>query len=275
MNKIQAFTLFIALAFWGCEEAPLNIPDLKVGARRVLIEELTGVKCTNCPDGARLLENLQTTYGKENLIVISIHAVPDFSVPFTGATASLYDFRTEDGTTMYNFISPYEGVPCASISRILPPNATSRFITPPGEWPSLINAEFKKDYSLGLFVQTEYVKQTRQLDINVNIAPEKTLDGNHRLTVVITQDSIVDLQDDNGVIANYTHRHVLRDVISQPTGDDITEGLTGGALIKKNYSIVLPEEWEAKHCSVVAYVHHTGTPDMEVLQVAESHVKEE
>jgi hypothetical protein len=142
MKKIFLFVALTAIFMWGCEEAPLNIPDLKVGARRVLIEELTGVKCTNCPDGTRLLETLQQTYGKENLVVVSIHAVPDFSVPFGGANPSLYDFRTDDGTALANFISAYEGVPCASIARFLPANATSRFITPPGEWPSLINAEF-------------------------------------------------------------------------------------------------------------------------------------
>lgn len=275
MKKSCLFLAFAAVAMWGCKERELLIPELSVGARRVLVEELTGVKCTNCPDGTRLLVDLQNTYGEDNLIVVSIHAAPDFSDPYTGPNGNLYDFRTDNGKAMADFIGPFEGAPCASVSRFLPPNATSLFVVPHTEWPGLITAEFAKDYKLGLFVQNSYDSVSRQLDILVNIAPEETLSGDHRLTVVITQDSIRDVQNDNNVIVkNYVHRHVLRDVITQPSGNEIAEPLTAGALISKTFSLKLKDTWDAKHCSVVAYVHHTGTPDKVVLQATEKHVIE-
>jgi hypothetical protein len=265
----------IATMMWSCEEKELNIPELTVGARRVLVEELTGVKCNNCPDGTRLLNDLQDTYGKENLIVVSIHAAPDFSVPYAGVEGSLYDFRTVNGKAMADNIGPFEGAPCATISRYLPANATSLFVTPASEWPGIIATEFAKDYGLGLFVSNEYDPATRELDILVNIAPEQTITDAVRLTVVITQDSIRDVQNDNNVIIkDYPHRHVLRDVISQPSGNDIAEALTAGATISKSFSLTLPDTWDANHCTVVAYVHRNGTPDKEVLQAAEAHVVE-
>jgi hypothetical protein len=265
----------IATMLWSCEEKELNIPELTVGARRVLVEELTGVKCNNCPDGTRLLNDLQDTYGKENLIVVSIHAAPDFSVPYAGVEGSLYDFRTVNGKAMADYIGPFEGAPCATISRYLPANATSLFVTPASEWPGIIATEFAKDYGLGLFVSNEYDPATRELDILVNIAPEQTITDAVRLTVVITQDSIRDVQNDNNVIIkDYAHRHVLRDVISQPSGNNIEELLTAGATISKSFSLILPDAWDANHCTVVAYVHRNGTPDKEVLQAAEAHVVE-
>lgn len=275
MKNIFLLFALSLMALSACKERALIIPELSVGARRVLVEELTGVRCTNCPDGARLLESLQESFGADNLIVVSIHEAPDFSVPYSGVNGNLYDFRTSKGKEMADFIGPFEGAPCASVSRFLPPNGTSLFVVPHAAWSGLITAEFAKDYSLGLFVKNEYDTISRQLDILVNIAPENTLSGEHRLTVVITQDSIVDVQNDNNVIIqDYVHRHVLRDVITQPSGNDIPEALTGGALISKTFSLKLPATWVAEHCSVVAYVHHSGTPDKVVLQVAEAHVVE-
>lgn len=275
MKHMLPLLALFAIAFWGCEERELTIPELSVGARRVLVEELTGVKCTNCPDGTNLLVDLQNTYGAENLVVVAVHYAPGFNDPYTGANASKYDFKTEDGTAMAKYVGTFEGAPSAAIARILPPNATSTFLLPPSEWPGYITAEFAKDYKLGLFVVNEYDPLTRKLDIKVNIAPEATLTGDHRLTVVITQDSIVDVQNVYGVVVkDYVHRHVLRDVVTAPTGNDIAEPLTGGALISKNFSLVLPADWDERHCSVVAFVHHNGTPDKEVLQVTEAHVVE-
>jgi Outer membrane protein Omp28 len=274
MKRILPIIGIAALAFLGCKEKELNIPELSVGKRKVLIEEMTGVKCTACPGGARVLNTLQNTYGKDNLIVVSIHAAPSFSDPYTGPDGSKFDFRTTNGKLMSDFIGPFIGVPCASIARFLPPTFTlSRFVVPSSSWPGLVASEFTKDYGLGLFVKNEYNPVNRQLDVRVNIAPERTITGDTRLTVVITQDSIVDLQNDNGtLIKDYVHRHVLRDVVSQPTGNDIPEPLTAGALVSKTFSYTLPLEWDAKHCSVVAYVHQPGPDEKIVLQAAEEHV---
>ena len=119
MKYILPVLALFAIAFWGCEERELTIPELTVGARRVLVEELTGVKCTNCPDGTNLLVDLQNTYGAENLVVVAVHYAPGFNDPYTGANASKYDFKTEDGTAMAKFVGTFEGAPSAAIARIL------------------------------------------------------------------------------------------------------------------------------------------------------------
>lgn len=275
MKKILPLILLAGILLWGCEEKEIVIPQLSVGQHHVLVEELTGVRCPNCPDGSYLLSDLQKTYGEENLIVVSIHEAPDFSVPYTGANANKYDFRTAEGKQMSDFIGVFEGAPSAAIDRYLPPNGTSLYIVPSTEWTGIIATEFGKDYNLGLFLTTSYDTASRKLDIQVNMAPEKRLDGELRLTVVITQDSIQDVQDVHNVIdPDYYHRHVLRDVVSQPTGNTIDEPFDAGAVITRKFTTTLSPDWDAKHCAVVAYVHHGGTPDKEVLQAVEKHVVE-
>ena len=263
----------LALSLLGCEEKKIEIPDLSVGNHRVLVEEITGVRCSNCPEGSRLLTDLQETYGKENLIVISIHEAPDFSAPYTGSYANKYDFRTSEGKELADYIGVFEGAPSAAVDRFETPNATSLFVVPHTEWPGLIVSEFARDHELGLFMTTGFDKQERDLDIQVNIAPEKTLSGDLRLTVVITQDSIDVQNDDNVIVKDYVHRHVLRDVVTRPTGDPINEALLAGTVISKKFQVKLPATWKEEHCSVVAYVHRGGDPVKDVLQAVEKHVE--
>lgn len=270
MKNILPLLALVVFLQWGCDEKEIRIPELSAGNHRVLVEELTGVRCQNCPDGSKLLVDLQEQYGEENLIVISIHGAPDFSVPYP---SNAYDFRTAKGKELADYIGVFEGAPCASIDRFLPENATSLFVAPSSEWPGIIASQLDKDHKLDLYVQNTYDANTRKLDVLVNIAPEETLSGEHHLTVVITQDSIVDVQNvSNVIVPNYVHRHVLRDVLTQPSGNAITESLASGAVVTKNFSLTLPADWDAKHCSVVAYVHRGTAADKEVLQATQAHV---
>lgn len=275
MKYIFPFSAFLtALFFLGCKEKPITIPDLQAGNRKVLVEELTGVRCQACPDGARELQALQETYGKENLIVVSIHAAIPFSVPYTSAPANQYDFRFDKAFELSDFIgSSDEGYPTAAVNRQLLPGAMSPF-SPRSAWPGLMVQEFNQDFGLDLFMDTEYDESTRQLDIKLNIAPSTTLPGENRVTVMITQDSIVDVQlDGTTKVPDYVHRHVLRYIVTKADGDILTQPLDAGGLVSENFSVTMDPAWDVKHCSVIAFVHHGGNPDKEVLQVVEQHVE--
>ena len=260
--------LFAFAALQACKEVPVSIPELSVGDRKVLAEELTGVRCPNCPDGTATLVSLSDQLG-DNLVVVSIHAAPGYDTPFP---ESHYDFRTADGTTLANYIGTASFFPTASINRSLVPPETEPFL-PRSIWSGIISEQLAQQPVVGLFMNTEFNADSRQLNVEVTIAPEATLSGEHRLTVLITQDSIVDYQK-KGLekLPDYYHRHVLREVLSQPTGDVLEEALSAASAVTKTYSFSLPADWEEKHCSVVAFVHHGTSPDKEVLQVEEVHV---
>jgi len=270
MKKI-AFPLFaLVLVFAACKEKDLSIPALTVGKHRVLVEEITGVNCPNCPKGARELAALQNAVGKENIIIVGMHAAGSpLSDPITG---SKYNFQFDEGTALRTYIGELFAAPSAAIDRIWPAGEdTPLFVD---GWTAKINKQLAKDYNLGLFIGNKYNTDTRQLDITVSIAPGADQPGDHHLTVLITQDSIMDAQyDGSELIPNYMHRHVLRDVVSSIAGDDISQPLTANALIYKTYSVTLDPKWDAAHCSVVAYVHRNGATDKEILQAAEEHVE--
>ncbi len=272
-NYLRILCPSALLLFAACKEQPIIIPDpnLNVTGRTVLVEEVTGVRCQNCPIGSQTLVALQQQYGTYKLVVVSIHAAGNFSVPYA---SSQFDFRTAETQELANYVGPLEGFPTASIDRRLLANETSIFITPHTRWGGEVAQDLQIDPSLAVTLQNTFDPVTRALNIKIGLLPDQSLVGEHRLTVLITQDSIVDPQlNGSTLITNYVHRHVVRDVVTAPSGDIIVEPLEPGQLVNKTFSLMLPADWEAKHCSVVAYVHR-AVMDKEVLQVAEKHVIE-
>lgn len=267
-NTILGLAVTGCTLLGACKEKPIPIPELNVGSRNVLVEELTGVQCPNCPDGTAALVNLGNQIG-DNLIVVSIHAAPGYDKPYA---ESKYDFRTAKGSELANFIGDASFFPAASINRRLVPPETEPYL-PRQIWAGIISEDLGEAPSVGVFLETNFNPVNRQLDVEVTLAPESTLNGEHRLTVLITQDSIQDYQKVNlEKIPDYYHRHVLRDILTQSTGDVIAEPLSANTVITKKYTMILPVNWDEKHCDVVAFVHHGTTPDKEVLQAAETHV---
>ena len=235
------------------------------------MEEITGVRCQNCPIGTQTLVALQQQYGKDKLVVVSIHAAGSFSIPYA---SSQIDFRSAETQELANYIGALEGFPTASINRRLLANETSIFITPHTRWGGEVAQDLQIDPSLAVTVKNTFDPGSRALEIEIGLLPDQSLTAGYRLTVLITQDSIVDPQlNGSTLITNYIHRHVVRDVVTASSGDILETPLEVGQLVNKKYNVILPADWEAKHCSVVAYVHR-GITDKEVLQVAEKHVIE-
>lgn len=268
LSFCSAALLFLA----ACKEQPIVIPDpsLNVTGRTVLVEEVTGVRCQNCPIGSQTLIALQQQYGSDKLVVVSIHAAGNFSVPYSNQE----DFRTSEIQELADYIGALEGFPTASIDRRLLANETSVFITPHTRWGGEVAQDLQQDPSLAIAVENTFDPGSRALNIKIGILPDLTQVGERRLTVLITQDSVLSPQLNGAtLVQNYFHRHVVRDVLTAPSGDVIAEPLQAGQLVDKNFNLTLPAGWDAKHCSVIAYVHR-GTVDKEVLQVKEKHVTE-
>jgi Outer membrane protein Omp28 len=269
--KYLALGSLAALMMCGCEEKPIVIPPLEASERRVLIEELTGVRCTNCPDGALVLQSLVQSHG-EGVIIVGLHAAAGYVEPYP---ESQYDFRSTDATTICNylFVNGDPGAPAASIDR-RKWNGEDELFTYRQSWPGYVSNRVASQPATGLFILPEWDAATREVKLRVNITPEADLSGDLRLSVYITEDSIRDVQLKLGVkVPDYMHRHVFRDAVSSPTGDPISEPMTGGQLISRTYSTTLPPEWVAERCSIVAFLHRHGGPDgKEVLQADEKHV---
>ena len=271
-KKIILFAL-IVFAFAACQEVMTDIDPPSVNntnppvdstddvIRRVLIEEFTGVQCVNCPQGAQLIENLINTHG-ERLIAVSIHA-GFFANPLS---ESQFDLSTDEGEQLDALIGPVQAYPSAAIDRSSFGTGGNIHFSP--SWAGFVGEELALPPELDVQITNSFNENNGELTSNITVNFLETLTGDLRLSVMITENNIVDAQlDTSGLIDAYTHKHVLRTMLTNVAGDPISAQATGTSL-EENFTFNIPAAWNVDNCSVVAFVHRAA-PDLEVLQVNE------
>jgi hypothetical protein len=277
MIRFVLFFLIATFTFTACEEigpeinpamGEIDNPDTLINVdaqkRQVLIEEFTGVRCVQCPGGAAIIEDLLAIHG-DQLVAVALHA-GEWAPPFN---ESLYDFRTQDGDQVLNFLGEPIGYPSAVVNRKL---FDGEFDLQLGknQWAGFIALEAAEEPKVKIALQIEYDGTGRTLDADVTLfVQENILEPDVRLSVLITEDDIIDMQETpEGKKSDYKHKHVLRDYLSNYAGDPITSPMVAGAEINESFSIELKEDWVVDNINVVAFVHVAGA-SKEVLQAAE------
>lgn len=270
---MQKFLLFFCLLFLlSCDEQKRMItPFVPSGNRVILLEEFTGKGCTNCPKGSREIENLRTQY-PNNLVAVSIHAGffanPEFF------PLGQYDLRTDEGQLLYDYLGPNLGYPAGVVDRI-PVNGDMQIGL--NQWASAINRDIQDDPAVEINLDADYVADTRTLTVTVNSIGKENVAGEIRLSIMLTESGIVDAQDDmeaGGIVPDYVHNHVLRDMLTPATGEVVAASLSIGQVISRTYSIVLPTQWVADDMEVVAFFSAVNGNSFPVLQAAHTGVTE-
>jgi hypothetical protein len=274
--KQNLLFLLLALLFAACSEIPPVITpftgepgntssDIENQQRQVLIEEFTGVRCVQCPAGSAEIETLLAIHG-ERLVAVSIHA-GDFSPPFP---QSLYDFRTPEGTALINFLGPPIAYPSAVVNRRKFEGKNS-LILGRNDWAGFIEQEKALPPKVKIALEPKFNAGNRKLELEVKLYPqEDILDPDIRISVMLTESGIVDYQETPGAgkVPDYVHKHALRKSITSALGDIVAETMASGAIITKNYSYTLPENWNAEKMKAIAFVHLGGNVK-DVLQAIE------
>jgi len=269
MKKFIVF-IFLFSFFFSCEEQMVVIPEIVPpdSDRVVLIEELTGVDCPNCPKGSTILSDLIAQFPGQ-VIGIGIHG-DLLTNPISG---SKYDFRT----TFSQKIEESFGIfakPCAVINRVMFPDQTQLEIYGEETWINFVQTELQKEPRIDLAVTSAYDSATRTASIEVKATGRENISDQLKISVVITEGNIEDPQkDQNEIIEDYKHNHVLRTMLTNWDGDGFSQGIDLSQTISQSYDFVVPEEqglWKIEDLEVIAFI----TDDNGVLQAAEVHLSE-
>ncbi len=276
--KTLIYSLFLSTMFLACVEVDTPIPTFQPnGERKVLLEEISGANCAPCADAAREIANLQALYG-ENLVVVTMHtflATPQ-ARPVADAT---YDFRTIEGTEILDFIGVPIGIPTGSVNRELFENETDRLLGK-NQWPGFIAEEINRPPEVGLNIETSLETINRVVNIDVTIVPNQDLEGDLRLTVVLTEDNISDKQlSSTGVIDDFKHSHIMRSVVTPFDGMSLGNSLVSGKALTESFRVSIPTAdsggpWDLNQLNVVAYVslNDLSKGDRRILQADENKI---
>lgn len=272
MTRLSYLLSFIILTLTACQEVPPVITPPPPTDRTVLIEEFTGVGCIRCPDGSIYIKELLAEH-EEQLIAISIHA-GEFSNPYP---QNLYDFRTDEGNALQDYLGQPFGFPTAVINRRKFDGQFSLQVFR-DEWAGYINEEKARPPMVNIDIESNFDNGSRNATIGVTLDIDESITyPDVRLTVAFTEDNIVDHQltptSSPDTDPDYVHNHVLRGTATPYDGIPITEDLTIGSQLTKSFTYSIPTEWKENDVNVIAFVSLNGE-QKEVLQAYKVHLIE-
>lgn len=268
--------LYIALAacmtgFVSCDVIDENDRYIEVEnggsdkVQRLLIEEFTGHRCVNCPDGAAIVHDIQEYY-PGRVVVVGIHAGM-LAMPL--GEFSDQNFITPEGMTYYNTFG-VQGNPAAMLNR-------SRFtgedwaIRTKEKWMTYSISELEKEPCCEVTPTVTYDAATREVSITTEVEAYSNMPANLNLQVLVVESNIVGKQLKPGDVVDeeYVHNHVLRKAVNDTWGESIVS-LVEGEKATYTSSVTLDEKWVAENCHIVVFVYENDTKH--VLQCNESAV---
>ena len=258
-SKVQAKDTFYM--------APVENAQLK----NVLIEEFTGVKCPNCPDGHNIVATIQNA-NPSRVIAIGYYPFGQAQTePLKDLTKA--DFRIADATELSTLLGGIQFLPIAAVDRKMFGGA---ILTARTLWSSNVQARLAVATPINMQLSVSYDDASREAIIKTTLKYTSALSTKHNISLAIYENNLVDAQEYPTYIDSfYTFKHVLRDVITPVGGASVLDSLTNkaaGLVFEKTILYTLPAKWNPSNCKIVAFVHDAAATK-EVYQVIEKSVK--
>lgn len=249
----------VALSFAACDSIDEKDRYIEVEpietSRAVLVEEFSGEKCVNCPEGAEILHGIQNSYGEDKVIIVTIHAGTYGVRP--GANPQWYvGLVTDEGEQLCDQYG-VTAFPSAVFDR------RGRASQHKEGWLTLVSDAFKIPAYLDLETEATYSNETGMIDIKVTGTASNDIAGN--LHVWITESGIIGGQeldkyhDSEGrnYDESYVHNHIFRAAVDGLNGTSVSYPFDGTP-VENTFSIKCDEAWNADNLNVVVFVDNAN-----------------
>lgn len=287
MINRNSLMLVWALFFMACKEEPVGInykpptttydttyilevtPQAQL--KEILIEDITGVSCPNCPEAAQIASGIVTSNpGRVNVMALYNTISSTLGYPINHPpVVSRFDFRNILATEICQFVAVPGNLPNGYINR---KKFTGKLdaVVPKEEWVSYANAEIALSTPVNIELHATYNSTTKDLITDVTVTYTGNVSGDNYISMCILEDSVVDAQESkdpgSGAVVylqDYTHRHILRDMYTAGIGDLLNTSnsitLTRGRVIKRRYSKKVEKLVPYSHWKILAFVTEDAT----------------
>lgn len=267
----SAVAVMAAFLFAACDEVGVNEryiavePSIPIDTtdttglsiyRGVLVEEFSGQLCVNCPAASEFLENIQDNYGKDTVIVVSLHAGANVMLGINkqmGEAMGVEGLVTDFGEQMFSSYG-LSSEPNAVIDR------RSGVLGNTQQWLTSIVSSLRTPATEALSLTTSYDEATRQLTVNVlgRSTNENGFAGN--IHVWLTEDSISTVQrlEGGGYEFDHMFHNIFRASATPQTGNPVTIPYANEPQQVYTATFTLEANWKPEHISVVAFVDNAS-----------------
>lgn len=256
----------LVLLAGGCDDVAENerLIDypLPEAGKVELIMEFTGQRCSNCPDGARVIHSLQEEY-PENIVAVCLHPDgPEYTRPL-GPNIGL---RSELATELYQYYNPPSFPYALFDGQVMD---QSNFFT---QWSTAALAVIKNNTPVILDATAEYDASGK-----VNVDAEcKFVSGDFpkplNIAVWIMENGITGRQlSTSGELRDYVHNHVARASLNGTWGVMLGSSFAFEQKVEYSVSIAADPSWKLENCQAVVFLVEPDSKN--VIQTALADLK--
>lgn len=272
MKGFKWFLLpLLSIAIWGCEEEPpfidlseeqrvlrdttyvtTNIPAAQ--DKNVLLEDISGVNCVNCPDAAVKAEEIKARLGDGRVIVSTMLPDKNLLPEFTDPKDIFTDLTLNQINQLLNFIGPPSGLPTGMINR---GDYGNGITLPFPRWDGHVDDEISLTTDVNIELEQELSSDNQSLFVKIKVTyTDNPKDSLQNISLYLAENNIVGIQKGrSGIIDPYTFQHVVRDFATNAVGDPINAKLEKGRVVEREYKFDLDPTWVPSNLEIIACVH--------------------
>lgn len=271
----MGFLLIPALiALWtSCEEEPPPIRYIEkplldttymvapptAQTKTVWLADITGVKCTNCPEAAEIAYQIYKDYpGRVELLALYPTYFPTLTSAWSG-----YDTLT---TSLANEVigAEPEGIPRGLVDNIV--YNGNRFVDR-FSWPLVVQNQLQKNTPINLEVNASWNASEEKGRIEFKATANAVVAKPVLLVGALVEDNIIGKQSDrrasSGYIGNYQFNHVFRSVIGSTQGDTLAKSFDSpGFTVEKHYFVPFSKKWKLQNMSCLIWILDAETREV-------------
>lgn len=219
--------------------------------KTVVMEEFTGVRCPNCPQGHVIINQLKSQFG-EKFVAVSLHPINSLTAKYG---FSVQDFRSDKAQSLFDYLGQIGLQPAASIDREKF-SGENAILLDKNKWATKVESQISSPSIVNVEVEKSFNPATRELLANVVVQYTEDVNEPNKLTVLLTESGIVTAQLNGSIIDTfYVHNDVMREYASDINGDLLPGQLSKGRVFSYTYKYQLSEDWKPENMYIVAFVH--------------------
>ena len=232
--------------------------------KKVLLFDVTGVRCNNCPKAAVLAKSLESSNsGRLEVVALYPKTPMSLTYPWTGFDTMSTIEADQIATAMGGITS----LPLGAVDQVAY-NGSKLLNT--SDWGAAVTAQLAKTSPINITLKSTWKSADDKARVEIKAVANSALIANYKWVVAITESKVKSKQSDQdapgGVVDDYDHEHALRGVVGSTLGSDInTAAVSAGYVREKHFYVVPKSKWNAANCDVVVWVYNVDTK--EVVQV--------
>lgn len=210
--------------------------------KKVLVEEFTTERCSNCPRVARYLHEVcdEDAY-KDRVVVICHHA------------GYYTDWLTQPCDEEIGWLYGCNSAPAVMYDRTYLPREVMADCPETKDLRNNFDRQLALTPSVGISMTTATDETTGELIVNVSLKRESALDmADPRLSVYLTEDNINPILQSGDDEGTHIHQHVIR-AYNSTWGDKIE---WDGSDYNATFRFELDPEWKTNDLQAVAFVNN-------------------